>query len=62
MRVILLFMFALLSGCAWYQGPEPMANTDAGGDALSNFYSGPTLPSGTADDGGNYDVTSFDNN
>ena len=60
-RLSILLTVVMLSACAWYQGPEPMPKVNASGDALSEFYSGPTLPDGTIDDGGDYEVTSFDN-
>jgi hypothetical protein len=62
-------------GCAWYKGPplQPNANATLDGSALDES-SGPgfikTLKSadnygsgfdGYADDGGNYEVTNFDN-
>ena len=65
----------LLAGCAWYKGPSLQANADANlsGSAL-NETTGPgffsTLKSadkygsgdtGYADDGGNFETTSFDN-
>ncbi|MED7787738.1 hypothetical protein [Francisella sp. 19X1-34] len=66
---------ALLTGCAWYKGPPLQANADAdlSGSALNktsgaNIFS--TLKSaqkdgsgytGFADDGGNFETTSFDN-
>lgn len=66
---------ALLTGCAWYKGPPLQANADANldGSAL-NETTGPgffsTLKSGQkdgsgdtgfADNGGNFETTSFDN-
>ncbi|KEI34768.1 hypothetical protein [Allofrancisella frigidaquae] len=72
MRVFLLFIFVLLGGCAWYQGPElmPNANADLSGSELTET-DGPgfisTLESADnhggkyVDDSGNYNVTNFDN-
>ena len=60
-RLLILLSVVMLSACSWYQGPDAMPKEDASGNALSEFYSGPTLPDGTADNGGDYEVTSFDN-
>ncbi|APC96492.1 hypothetical protein ACFPDQ_05340 [Pseudofrancisella aestuarii] len=50
-----------LSGCAWYQGPEPMPKLNSDGSALSDFYSGPQLPEETANNSGDFEVKGFNN-
>lgn len=75
MLCFMAFIGITVSGCSWYKGPPLQANANGSLDGSSlNETSGPgfvsTLESaddygssdtGYADDGGNYDVTSFDN-
>ena len=73
--IFVIIIAAALTGCAWYKGPPLQANADAdvSGSALNetsgvNIFS--TLKSGQkygsgdtgfADNGGNFETTSFDN-
>lgn len=69
--LILTFIVAGMSSCAWYQGPELMPDANASLDGSSLNDNGPntidTLKSmddyggSYVDDGGNYDTTNFDN-
>ncbi|AJI54826.1 hypothetical protein [Francisella philomiragia] len=70
-----LALALLITGCTWYKGPPLQANANGSLDGSSlNETSGPgfisTLKSGEnygssytgyADDGGNYEVSSFEN-
>jgi hypothetical protein len=72
---VITFVTLVITSCAWYKGPplQPNANATLDGSALDES-SGPgffkTIKSaenygasdtGYADNGGNYDVSSFDN-
>lgn len=58
-----LIAFAVsLGGCTMYQNPDMNNHLNVDGTELSDkFYNLPKKPSATIDDGGNYDVTDFDN-
>ena len=71
-KFLILTLIAIgVSSCAWYKGPEMMPDANASLDGSSLNDDGPntidTLESADnyggsyADDGGNYDTTSFDN-
>ena len=49
-----------LVSCAWYRGPEIPVEENSAGTEMTDFYRGPSLPTLTADNGGDVDTTSFD--
>lgn len=60
--IVVVFTSVILFGCTWYGGPDIPVMENSDGTAMSGYYQGPHLPAGTVDDGGNYDVTNFDDN